>query len=60
MKRTKAIKKGAAEKHDKSEYMASKGFHTLGDYKKLVEGKANEKGEEYWKGHYKRYFVLLP
>ena len=53
-KRARAIKQGAAEKHDKSEYMASKGFKTLEDYQKLVEGKANEKGEEYWKDHYKR------
>ena len=40
--------------HERSEYMASKGFKTLEDYRKLVEGKANEKGEEYWKDHYKR------
>ena len=53
-KRARAIKQGAAEKHDKSEYMASKGFKTLENYQKLVEGKANEKGEEYWKKHYKR------
>ena len=53
-KRTKDIKTDAAAKHDKSEYMASKGYHTLDDYKALIEGKANEKGEEYWKGHFKR------
>ena len=53
-KRAKDIKKDAAPKHDKSEYMASKGFQTLDDYKALIEGKANEKGEEYWKDHFKR------
>ena len=53
-RRREAYKRDAKGKHEKAEYMASKGFKTLEDYKELVEGKQNEEREEYWKDHYRR------
>ena len=53
-KQRNAYKVDARGKHERSEYMASKGFKTLDDYKALIEGNQNEKWDKYWKDHYRR------